>query len=209
MKPTLKSVVAELEDLFEVFNEKYFEMELSRPVITVSPDNKNRCFGWCTSYKAWKSADGEEGYFEINICAEHLARPFEEVAETMLHEMVHLYNLQNGVKDTSRSGTYHNEKFRAAAEAHGLTCEQDSKYGWCVTHLTDGAKDETEQYMSFIGRNSFDLFREQEPEKEKKEGGKKGNSIKSVCPVCGAIIRATKKVRVICADCDVEFIAEE
>ena len=47
----------------------------------------------------------DDGFYEINICAEHLARPFEQVAETLLHEMVHLYNLQIGVQDTSRGGT--------------------------------------------------------------------------------------------------------
>ena len=62
--------------------------------------------------KADLDAMQNEGFYEINICAEHLARPFEQVAETLLHEMVHLYNLQIGVQDTSRNGTYHNKKSR-------------------------------------------------------------------------------------------------
>ena len=33
----------------------------------------------------------------------------------------------------------------------------------------------------------------------------KNRSIKYVCPKCGAIIRATKKVNVVCGDCDVAF----
>ena len=33
----------------------------------------------------------------------------------------------------------------------------------------------------------------------------KNRSIKYVCPKCGAIIRATKLVNVICGDCDVAF----
>ena len=57
-----------------------------------------------------------EGFYEINLCAKHLARPFGHVAETLSHEMVHLYNLQVGVQDTSRSGTYHNKKYKEAAE---------------------------------------------------------------------------------------------
>lgn len=208
MKSSLKSVITELEDLFEVFNEKYFGSELSRPVITVSPNHKTNAFGWCTSWKAWKERDSEEGYFEINICAEYLSRPFVEVAGTMLHEMVHLYNVLNGVQDTSRGGTYHNNTFKASAEAHGLIVEKDEKYGWCKTSLNEDSTQETNNYMEFIGKDSFDIYRESEPEKEKK-GGKKSGSIKYVCPKCGAIIRATKKVRVICAECDVEFRAEE
>lgn len=33
----------------------------------------------------------------------------------------------------------------------------------------------------------------------------KNRSIKYVCPVCGAIIRATKQVNVVCGDCNVAF----
>ena len=33
----------------------------------------------------------------------------------------------------------------------------------------------------------------------------KNRSIKYVCPKCGAIIRATKLVNVICGDCDAAF----
>lgn len=205
MKSSLKTVITELEDLFETFNEKYFNSELSRPVITVSPHGKESAFGWCTTWKAWKEKGDGEGYYEINVCAEHLARPFKEVAGTLLHEMVHLYNVQNGVKDTSRGGTYHNKEYKAAAEQHGLMVEKDEKYGWAITHLNEDSEKETENFMNFICKESFDLYREAETKEAKeKKGG--SNSIKYVCPVCGAIIRATKKVRVICAECDVEFI---
>lgn len=47
--------------------------------------------------EALEAMKKDDGFYEINICAEHLARPFEQVAETLLHEMVHLYNLQIGV----------------------------------------------------------------------------------------------------------------
>ena len=202
---TLKNVITELEDLFETYNEKYFDSELCRPVITVSPQGKERVFGWCTTWKAWKEKDDSEGYYEINVCAEHLARPFAEVAGTLLHEMVHLYDVQNGIQDTSRGGTYHNLKFKNSAALHGLIVEKDEKYGWAKTALSPEALEETNNFMNFIWKESFDLYREAEVkgEKEKKGGS---NSIKYVCPCCGAIIRATKKVRVICAECNEEFI---
>lgn len=207
MKSSLKAVITELEDLFEVFNEKYFDSELPRPVITVSPNHKTSAFGWCTSWKAWKEKDGSEGYYEINICAEYLSRPFNDVAATMLHEMVHLYDIENGIKDTSRGGTYHNLTFKNSAATHGLTVEKDEKYGWSKTKPNPEALKEINNYMDFIGKDSFNIYREAEPKEEKKEG-KKSSSIKYVCPVCGAIVRATKKVRVICAECGVEFIEE-
>lgn len=147
MKETsLKPVIEKLESLFSKFNEKFYNNELQTPVITVSPDTTKGAYGWCTAWKVWtvgeqkKIADlstltkedleamkKDDGFYEINICAEHLARPFEQVAETLLHEMVHLYNLQIGVQDTSRGGTYHNKKYKEAAEKHGLTVEKGCK----------------------------------------------------------------------------------
>lgn len=158
---SLKPVIDKLENLFSKFNEKFYNGELQTPIITVSPDTTKGAYGWCTAWKAWSNKQPEqkktvdlaamskedlenlkkdEGFYEINICAEHLARPFEQVAETLLHEMVHLYNLQIGVQDTSRGGTYHNKKYKEAAEQHGLTVGKDAKYGWTVTTLNDEAK---------------------------------------------------------------------
>lgn len=145
---SLKPVIDKLESLFSKFNEKFYGEELQKPIITVSPDTTKGAYGWCTAWKAWSNQEPKkvtdiskltkeeldslksEGFYEINICAEYLARPFEQVCETLLHEMVHLYNLQVGVQDTSRSGTYHNKKYKEAAEQHGLSVDKDSKYGW-------------------------------------------------------------------------------
>ena len=88
--------------------------------------------------EGWKAGE-DEGHYEINLCAEYLNRPFEETCGTLLHEMVHLQNLQDGVQDTSRSGLYHNKKFRETAEAHGLTVEKGEKYGWHKTTLNPEA----------------------------------------------------------------------
>lgn len=198
---TLKDTIEQLENLFGVFNKTYFENQLSKPIVTVSPDTTKGAYGWCTSWKAWKEAGHEDsGYYEINICAEYLSRSYEEVAETMLHEMVHLYNLEEGVKDTSRAGTYHNKKYKEAAEAHGLNVEKDEKYGWTKTSLTEDSKAVVENFMKEIGKTSFDLYREKPEEVEKT--AKKSNSIKYVCPCCGIIVRATKVVNIKCFDCD-------
>lgn len=153
---SLKPVIEKLEDLFSKFNEKFYNNELDKPIITVSPDTTKGAYGWCTAWKAWSTQEKvtdfskmkpedieamkKEGFYEINICAEYLSRPFDKVAQTLLHEMVHLYNLQVGVQDTSRGGTYHNKKYKEAAEKHGLTVEKDAKYGWTKTSLNDEAQ---------------------------------------------------------------------
>lgn len=129
---SLKPVIDELETLFSKFNKAFFEGKLEKPVITVSPDHTRGAYGWCTGWKAWQDGAKEGGYYEINLCAEYLNRPFEETCGTLLHEMVHLQNLQDNVQDTSRSGSYHNRKFKETAEAHGLTVEKGEKYEWLI-----------------------------------------------------------------------------
>lgn len=100
---TIKKIVSELENMFEMFNDEYYGGELDRPIITVAPDPKaNKISGWCTNYKAWKDEDG--GYYEINICAEFLNQPIENIAAEMLHEMTHLYGLKNNIQTASRGG---------------------------------------------------------------------------------------------------------
>ena len=78
--PTLSNTVSVLESFFSKLNDKLFGGELPKPVITVSPDTKRQCYGWCTTWKAWRDShdnDIRNGFFEINICAEYLGRPID------------------------------------------------------------------------------------------------------------------------------------
>lgn len=201
---SLKPVIDELETLFSKFNARFFENKLERPVITVYPDHTRGAYGWCTSWKAWQNGAKEGGFYEVNLCAEYLNRPYEETCSTLLHEMVHLLNLQDGVQDTSRSGTYHNKKFKETAEAHGLIVEKGEKYGWHKTSLSPEAL----EFVQSLGKQGFTLVRPRPLglKGSSKSGG--SSSRKYVCPCCGTIIRATKEVHVICAECEVEFQEE-
>lgn len=205
-KKSLASAIAALDSLFQQFNQKYFGGELDAPVIAVSPDTTSGAYGWCTTWKAWKAKDDESkdgGYYEINMCAEHLTRPFEELCATLLHEMVHLDNIGKGIKDTSRGGTYHNKQFKITAEQHGLIIERTEKYGWTKTRLND----ETRAFVSTLDGSAFQLSRQKEI--KLKKAGSGSSSRKYVCPCCGLIIRATKEVRVMCVDCGLELELEE
>lgn len=57
---------------------------------------------------------------EINIGAESLQRTVPEIIATLRHEMVHYYCCVNNIKDTSRNGAYHNERFKTECEKRGL-----------------------------------------------------------------------------------------
>lgn len=201
---SLQTIISYLEDLFSQFNVEFFDGKLEKPIISISPEKPKKgwnTYGWCTSWKAWKKGDSDEGYYEINMCAEHLNRPFAETCCTLIHEMVHLLNLQEGVKDTSRSGLYHNKRFKETAEAHGLIVEKDAKYGFCTTTLTEYAA----EYIETLDGTPFELYR---PKVAKVAGKSSSSSRKYTCPMCGMIVRATKEVRIMCADCGVTMMEE-
>lgn len=198
-KATIKPMIETLEELFVKLNNKYFDGKLERPVITIAPDTC-RAYGWFTTWRAWKETEikDSEGYYEITITSDYLDRTPVEIAGTLLHEMVHLYNQMNGINDCSRGGKYHNIKFKESAEAHGLETKKDSRYGWSITSPST----QTAEYLESL-KLSFPLYRPT-PEKGQRVR-KKSSTRKYVCPICGTIIRATKEVHVTCSDCGVEF----
>lgn len=212
---SLREITEKLESLFSTFNEHFFSGELQRPVITVSPNRTRRAryMGWCTLWKAWEQHDGSEGYYEINICAEYLTEPFAETCNTLIHEMVHLLNVQRGIQDCSRGGLYHNKKFQDTAERCGLIVEKDKRYGWCITKLSE----ETSTWLrtAFPNEEGFRIFRNHgiinDPADEECEddgspvAAAKSSTKRYICPGCGTIIRATKEVRVTCTDCKLPF----
>lgn len=195
-----------LETAFDVFNNVYFEGSLPKAVITIQ--SSPQCFGYITTYKVWK--DDKDSYHEINIGAEYLSRPIESVLATLMHEMVHLYCLCNGIKDTSNCGRYHNKLFKVEAEKRDLKIEYAQYIGYSITSPTD-------KFIEVIRRNglcteinhcrtignNIDL-----PPIGGNDNGDSGGSMKKksstrkyVCQHCGISVRATKDVNIICGDC--------
>lgn len=197
-----KVVIAELHRAFKMFNENLFESQLPEPAILIqSRGNKKLTLGWCSVQKIWKNEKTEEEKYEINIVAEALNRGVFPVMTTLLHEMVHLHNLVNEIKDTSRGNTYHNMKFKKTAEAHGLLVEHADKIGWSVSKLSGLTMDLIDSHrfdeaVFSLGRRDLDFEGPGKPRKKKKT-----SSRKYYCPRCGCIIRASKQVNVICGDC--------
>ena len=191
---TISAAVAFLEKAFDVLNKEYFESALSKPLITIQ--STPGTYGHYTCYDAWKSSKTAKGYREINLGAETLDRPTANVIATLVHEMVHMYCDMNGIKDTSRGGTYHNSRFKEEAEKRGLSIEYDKKIGWSITQPTKALR-------SLCAREHWNgkltVHRAWTP-KDPKEP-KTSSTRKYTCPCCGNSVRATKAVNIICADC--------
>ena len=194
-------VAGYLNKIFDLLNAEFFEGALSRPTITIQSTPK--AYGhFSLQADTWISKIGAT--HEINIGAGTLARPIEEVAATLLHEMVHYWNYESGVQDCSRGGTYHNRRFKDAAEAHGLIVEHSDKYGWSRTEPADALLDcvlENGLTDILITRNEFGGFQMTGTTAIGTATPKRSSSRKYICPCCGMSIRATREVNIGCLDC--------
>lgn len=131
-----------LAELYDFLNEECFESALSKPVIASMPDEgrqHGQVLGWFTEYEVWNEKSGEKAH-ELNISCNYTDCSLEDIAATMLHEMVHQYAGENGINDCSRAGTYHNKNFAKIAADHGLNVRKTLKNGFSDTALTPEIK---------------------------------------------------------------------
>ena len=201
----MSRAVSQLEHIYNSLNADFFAGELPTPILTVQ--SKPGTMGHCSVAKVWQRRDDKT--YELNIAAEVLNYPREETLDTMLHEMVHLYCRQHDIKEVSRGGKYHNKRFKAIAEEHGLTCVPCGQYGW---NTTPG--DNLVEYALNKGWNEILLGRNSLPPAMRTGatgtaqpgtapgGGKRPSSTrKLICPKCSQSVRATRKVNILCGDC--------
>ena len=204
-----------LVKIFKAINEEYFNNELEVPTITIQ--STVGAYGHVSVQKVWHS--NEVATHELNLSADYLNRPIENVVATLIHEASHLYALQNDIKDTSNRGVYHNKNFKKIAEEMGhLQIEKHDKYGLTITY-------HTEDTLDFIIANGFEdiqLVRGSQFSFTGIGGSKAGNggmvppktkkpssTRKYICPCCGNSFRATKELNVMCMDCNEQFIVAE
>lgn len=212
----LKSYQEMLEYAFDVLNKVYFNGEL--PPIVICIMSSRSTYGHYTVNKEWRL--NEDHLHEINISAEHLDRPIENVCATLQHEMVHYYCALNNIQDTSQNGRYHNKNFKREAEMRGLIIMQAKYIGWSVTEPSMEFIQVLKAYgiekPIDINRDGFAGFMTaggmggligvdgtgggiEVPKKPK------SSTRKYICPSCGNSVRATKDLNILCGDCMVPF----
>ncbi len=187
-----------LEHAFEQFNRHYFQEKLPRTVITIQSSPKTN--GYITIDKLW-TVEGER-FREINISAENMKRPPENVLATLLHEMVHLLCMENGIEDTSKNGRYHNKLFKKEMEKRDMKVESVKYYGYTKTIPTDAFTD-TLNRLGLL--QPLDKFRSTPPQLGSAPRPK-SSTRKYVCSQCGVSVRATKQVNIACLDCGLPMV---
>jgi hypothetical protein len=132
----------------------WFKPEILRlPVISIQGGFR-LALGWF-AWSRWESRDGAI-LNEINFVPEHLGRDVFDIAETLVHELVHLANYVADIRDCS-SNQYHNRHFRDRAMSVGLACERVPLHGWAKTSLTPALRERIALLKP--DASAFDLFR--------------------------------------------------
>ena len=197
----LSGIVQALEGAHALIQEK-----TGAPRATILVTRKTgRTMGHFTHAKVWKS--GEDSFQEIMVSANYFERGARAVLGTLLHEVAHSIDLQNGIQGTSGDG-YHNQKFKATAESLGLTITQAKGIGWSVTEVSDACAERWAEALALI-ENGLALMAD--AEQGKKAGGRTKNLKVAECR-CGEKIRLSASVLEKCAPmcnaCGCKFIAK-
>lgn len=202
-KMTTHEVIKNLETLFEKLNEKFFNGALLMPYITLfvgAKKNGDDIRGAFYSDKYINVNNDADFKYEIGIAGERLGDGIFQVAETLMHEMVHMFCEMNGYADTK--GRSHTKIFKREAEKRGLICEKAKGIGF-------GHTEATPQFCDFIqnlvdnGAINPDIctYARYTTFPETKSTQRKA----FICPVCSAKVTAKPDTAIACMNCNTAF----
>ena len=198
---SLKELTKEIERLFDYFNKKLYDSKLKKTVITIQSGarGKSQSYGWFNS-NIWQAE--KTNIHEINLSAEifkiRTAKKIPKVACTLLHEMVHLSNFENQIKDVSANGAHSKKFFGALAEKKGLAVIYTKHYPKIET--PDLSKEGIDLYNKFnFNESLLNKFRLVNPKANKKPKLKKLE-----CLECGlkAYVPSGNTKKLLCVECD-------
>lgn len=142
-------------------------------------------------YGSLRWQHGESRLSEVLISGEGLKRPVTEVLTTLLHEAAHGMADTRGVKDTSRQGRWHNQKFAKLADELGLDAHKDDRIGWSVCTLRPATE---QQYAGELEGLQKALSAYRHPEMHLESGRTSSNNALACACTCPRRIRVAKAV---------------
>ena len=192
-----------LENAINFLNQKLFDNSLSNIKVTIQPDTntKNSTYGWACS-QIWSNGDIKA--HELNITANSLKRPFQEMWITLVHELIHIYGYCKNIQTTSRQGRYHGKKFKELCDKFYLITEKNESIGYITPHQKM-MKEQKELYLKFkkLSKvNLNNLFKYQRIVFEKETKPSESKNSKYICSCCGIEFSAKKGLNLICGICE-------
>ena len=146
-----QAAVNELYRAKDFFLERFCDndqVKNAKVFITIQGSGRKNNLGhfWADRWDGDTSKEEDkEIYHEINICAERMNRPVQDILQTLLHELSHLYNSVLGIEDCN-AAQYHNKHFKLAAEKFGLIVDKFPNRGWALTTLSEAGLSAVEAF---------------------------------------------------------------
>jgi hypothetical protein len=203
-------LLAVLEDAWTAIRRQHPQIPPVVIIIASGSNGRQRLYGHHAPQR-WHAAGTDRT--EIMISGEGLARDAASVLGTLLHEAAHALAAARQIKDTSRQGRYHNQKFKAHAEELGITVEHDTRLGWSITSVPPATAQRYAVQIAALAE-AMTLWRhaEQQATRGGGTGGRSSNLLAACCP-CGRSIRIAASTLavapVICTACDGKFEVKE
>jgi hypothetical protein len=146
---------------------------------------------------------------EVLVSGEGLNRGARPVLATLLQEAAHGLANTRQIKDTSRQGRWHNQRFAALARELGLTIAFDKKTGWSQTSLTDQLADRYADQLAGLDA-ALGLWRHAERQHGPATGSR--NLLACSC-ACGRKLRVARttleQAPILCGGCEAPFEPDE
>jgi predicted SprT family Zn-dependent metalloprotease len=199
-KETLSTITKAMEQAHQIIKAETGAM----PATILITRNLKNARAHFTTWTPWTNET--EQFHEIALNAEIFAEGAKSVLGSLLHEVAHSLNHQNGIKDCS-SNQYHNNNFKMTAEAIGLKTSEVKGKGFARTELTDEGMTRWAKAFSVI---DCALKLSAIGESKAKPKGRNTNLLKAECG-CGQTIRASRAVinsGVSCNQCETTFETE-
>ena len=194
-----------LESAINFLNKELFDNTLSNIKVTIQPDSstKKMTYGWACS-QIW--SNGKIHAHELNITANSLKRPFNEIWITLVHELIHIYAFCQGDKSggCSRQGRYHGKKFKELCDKFYLITEKNEQIGYITPHqkMMKEQKDIFLKFKKVCKINLNNLFKYQRIMFEKENKPTERKNSKYICQCCGLEFTAKKGLNLICGTCN-------
>lgn len=202
-------LLAVLEDAWQAIRRHHPQIPPVVIIIASGGNGRQRAYGHHAPQR-WHAAGTDRT--EIMISGEGLTRDAASVLGTLLHEAAHALAAARNIRDTSRQGRYHNQKYKTCAEELGITVEHDQRIGWSITTVPEAT---ARRYAVQIAAltEAMTLWRHAEQQTTRGSNGGRSTNLLAACCPCGRLIRIAASTLaaapVICAACDGKFEARE
>jgi hypothetical protein len=201
------AVVAALEQAWTAIRARHSEVPEVVVILGAGSEARRGLFKWGHFAAArWHVAGANRP--EVLVSGEGLDRGARPVLATLLHEAAHGLANTRQVKDTSRQGRWHNQRFATLARELGLTVSFDTKTGWSQTSLSGQLAD---RYAEQLTRLDAALGLWRHAERPHGPAATSRNLLACSC-ACGRKLRVARatleQAPIICGACDQRFEPE-